>query len=156
MSSFPLEAAGRCVGARRKIATMDDHDEPLKATGRWKAMFPADQVMGLEGTQWSMQEPGPAMGEEPLEDDVLRAIEDGCMTEPSCRDMCDLLRVHRSLGHPLNEFARTSRHAGAKPHFIRWVHRELWCLVCEPRPRPLARRPAMLPRSMLFNMVASS
>lgn len=121
-------------------------------------MFPAiDRGEHTDLGQVPWGTPEPTIGEEPLEDGLDRVEEGADTVEPSPQDQRDLVRVHRTMGHPRNEdLARTLRHAGVRSHLIRWARKELRCPECEARPRPLARRPAMLPRSVQFNMVVGT
>ena len=48
---------------------------------------------------------------------------------------------------------RALRNAGVKRNLIRWATQEMRCPVCEARVKPLARRPATLPRTLKFNQV---
>ena len=68
------------------------------------------------------------------------------------RDMWELFRQHRNLGHPQpTELARALRYAGARREAIRFVLKELRCPTCKARPLPLPPRPGMLPRCLRFN-----
>ena len=95
----------------------------------------------------------PAVGED-LDDDWSRLAEASDHTEPTEKQKRELLKIHRGLGHPQpNELGRALRNAGVKRHLIRWATHELRCPVCESRVKPLARRPATLPRTLKFNQV---
>ena len=102
--------------------------------------------------KWDTREP--TVGDTD-DDDLQPTVEDSDKEEPSPAQQRELLRIHRALGHPRNvELARALRHAGAKPNIIRWARLSLQCPVCLSRPRPLARRPSMLPRCLSFNKVS--
>eukprot|EP00973_Karenia_brevis_P067529 9394181-Karenia_brevis.AAC.1 len=60
--------------------------------------------------------------------------------EPTESQKRELLKIHRTLGHPQpRELARALRKAGAKRHIVRWVLKELRCPICEARVKPLTR-----------------
>ena len=87
-------------------------------------------------------------------DDEVEELADADADEPTERQKRELLEIHRGLGHPQpNELGRALRNAGVRRNLIRWATQEMRCPVCESRVKPLARRPAALPRTLKFNQV---
>lgn len=87
-------------------------------------------------------------------DDEVQKLADADADEPTERQKRELLKIHRGLGHPQpSELGRALRNVGVKRNLIRWATQEMRCPVCEARVKPLARRPATLPRTLQFNQV---
>ncbi len=89
---------------------------------------------------------------DPPEDDD-DGPEDATTSEPTMAQQRELLSWHHNMGHPSPEdYAIGLKHAGCRPHLVRWARYKLKCPTCEGRVKPLARRPGMRPRSLRFNM----